>query len=73
MAGDKNPVQIRTRKFIRNALLARRQFVSYTSCLNFCLKLIIILFNFIYIRLLTLFTLVELMLVKPNFKKRLLR
>lgn len=27
MAGDKSPVQIRTRKFIRNALLARRQFV----------------------------------------------
>ena len=27
MAGDKAPVQIRTRKFIRNALLARRQFV----------------------------------------------
>ena len=29
MAGEKLPVQIRTRKFIRNALLARRQFVSY--------------------------------------------
>ncbi len=28
MAGDKLPVQIRTRKFVRNALLARRQFVS---------------------------------------------
>lgn len=28
MAGDKLPVQIRTRKFIRNALLCRRQFVS---------------------------------------------
>uniref|UniRef100_A0A7S3GRG0 40S ribosomal protein S24 n=1 Tax=Spumella elongata TaxID=89044 RepID=A0A7S3GRG0_9STRA len=27
MAGEKLPVQIRTRKFIRNALLARRQFV----------------------------------------------
>ena len=27
MAGDKSAVQIRTRKFIRNALLARRQFV----------------------------------------------
>ena len=27
MAGDKAPVQIRTRKFIRNALLKRRQFV----------------------------------------------
>jgi small subunit ribosomal protein S24e len=27
MAGDKSPVQIRTRKFIRNALLKRRQFV----------------------------------------------
>jgi hypothetical protein len=25
---DKQPVQIRTRKFIRNAVLARRQFVS---------------------------------------------
>ena len=28
MSGDKLPVQIRTRKFIRNALLDRRQFVS---------------------------------------------
>lgn len=28
MAGDKQPIQIRTRKFIRNALLARKQFVS---------------------------------------------
>ena len=28
MAVDKLPVQLRTRKFIRNALLARRQFVS---------------------------------------------
>jgi small subunit ribosomal protein S24e len=27
MAGDKSAVQIKTRKFIRNALLARRQFV----------------------------------------------
>ena len=27
MAGDKGAVQIRTRKFIRNALLSRRQFV----------------------------------------------
>lgn len=27
MAGDKSPVQIRTRKFIRNSLLKRRQFV----------------------------------------------
>jgi small subunit ribosomal protein S24e len=27
MGGDKLPVQIRTRKFIRNALLNRRQFV----------------------------------------------
>jgi small subunit ribosomal protein S24e len=27
MAGDKSPVQIRTRKFIRNNLLKRRQFV----------------------------------------------
>ena len=27
MAGEKSPVQIRTRKFIRNALLCRRQFV----------------------------------------------
>ena len=27
MAGDKLPVQIRTRKFIRNTLLSRRQFV----------------------------------------------
>eukprot|EP01033_Poteriospumella_lacustris_P006583 gene6583-4743_t len=27
MAGDKLPIQIRTRKFIRNALLARKQFV----------------------------------------------
>mmetsp|Transcript_14257 Transcript_14257/g.19503 ORF Transcript_14257/g.19503 Transcript_14257/m.19503 type:complete len:140 (+) Transcript_14257:44-463(+) len=27
MAGDKLPVQIRTRKFIRNPLLARRQFI----------------------------------------------
>ena len=27
MAGDKLPVQIRTRKFIRNALLCRRQFI----------------------------------------------
>lgn len=26
---DKLPVQIRTRKFIRNAVLARRQFVSW--------------------------------------------
>lgn len=25
---DKGPITIRTRKFIRNALLARRQFVS---------------------------------------------
>lgn len=29
MPGDKLPVQIRTRKFIRNALLGRRQFVSF--------------------------------------------
>mmetsp|Transcript_12669 Transcript_12669/g.12309 ORF Transcript_12669/g.12309 Transcript_12669/m.12309 type:complete len:140 (-) Transcript_12669:123-542(-) len=28
MAVEKSPVQIRTRKFIRNALLARRQFVT---------------------------------------------
>ena len=27
MANDKQPVQIRTRKFIRNPLLSRRQFV----------------------------------------------
>ncbi len=32
MAGDKQPIQIRTRKFIRNALLARKQFVSILSC-----------------------------------------
>jgi hypothetical protein len=30
MAGEKLPVQIRTRKFIRNALLSRRQFVRGT-------------------------------------------
>ncbi len=29
MAGDKQAVQIRTRKFIRNNLLARKQFVSF--------------------------------------------
>jgi hypothetical protein len=31
MAGDKQAVQIRTRKFIRNNLLARKQFVSFCS------------------------------------------
>ena len=31
MAGEKLPVQIRTRKFIRNVLLNRRQFVSFKN------------------------------------------
>jgi hypothetical protein len=37
MAGDKLPVQIRTRKFIRNALLARRQFVRFPHLLDLLL------------------------------------
>jgi hypothetical protein len=45
MSADKLPVQIRTRKFIRNALLARRQFVS---CLCFLCCILALWFLIIF-------------------------
>jgi len=73
MSGDKQAIQIRTRKFIRNALLARKQFVSILAILISTKSGLFVIINIIHNRWSMWFTLAEPTLPVMNYKKSLLR